>query len=55
MPTDAVTILASNQHIMKSSQTDKDYRITVNLPLGFFAEPGAANTVKGDDIKIKQA
>lgn len=42
MSAQAVSILASEQHMMKATQTGRDYRITVSLPLGY-AAPSTEN------------
>lgn len=34
-----VTVLGSDTHLMKSTQTGRQYRITVSLPLGYSASP----------------
>ena len=36
-----VTVLASEMHIMASRHTGRTYRITISLPLGYTASPGA--------------
>jgi predicted alpha/beta superfamily hydrolase len=36
----AVTVLGSEMHLLESRHTSRTYRITVSLPLGYFAAPG---------------